>query len=328
LFADDNYKPVKVILDRRKEDFTCIDGAMSVKYTEGMEVIFEGFIETGERSYRITVDGALVREQSGVYAAHFTVIPVIVASTTHAIWFRASGRSGFYTFRELAQIVENSESRSDLITWLGTPVMEHESVISYMACQDSEEVGFVLNGIYQADYQENHVPAECFELILEFDNNHRPTSYKKTPIAALYYKTPEVIKADNIRLMKEQGIPDPPWRLYAEGGRKPEDVLWLCNAADIGHTFAQMELGRIYWRRNDISSNRSKSYMWYMIAAASNINNGIYRNGLIQNKAQFEVAYKRGKVLTEEQLINAMQLLLMWEPGQCGRELVSDDAGN
>lgn len=320
----------QTLLNKTNGDFSCIDGALVVEFTEGMELIFEGYIDSGIRKFRLADDGSLVLEENSTYLAHFTfVIPVVVKSTSHTIWYRGSGRSRFYTFRELAQIVENAESRGDLITWLGTPVKEHESAISYMACQDSDEVEFVLNGIYyEAAYQENHVPTECFELILKFDNNHRLTSYKKTPIAALYYKTPEVIMADNIRLMKEQGIPDPPWRLYAEGGRKPEDVLWLCNAADIGHTFAQMELGRIYWRRNDISSNRSKSYMWYMIAAASNINNGIYRDESIQKRAQVEVEYKRETVLTEEQLINAVQLLLMWEPGQCERELIPDNSVN
>jgi hypothetical protein len=107
-----------------------------------------------------------------------------------------------------------------------------------------------------------------------------------------------------------------------------DQYLTLCREADIGHTKAQLELGRIYWRRNDISDNRSKSYMWYMLAATSSLVSEEYYDESSQKRAAIEVEYKRDKVLSDEELTKAMQLLSIWKPGQCEYELLPADTGN
>lgn len=117
------------------------------------------------------------------------------------------------------------------------------------------------------------------------------------------------------------------WNLYDEYSLD-ENLMWLCSAADSGYARAQKELGRYYWRRNDIANNRSKSYMWYMLAAASNINDGRYREDTIQREARIEVEYKRKNVLTQDQLDKATQLLSAWEPGQCEIDLLGASSEN
>lgn len=102
-------------------------------------------------------------------------------------------------------------------------------------------------------------------------------------------------------------------------------LLKLCREADAGHTKAQFELGRTYWRRNDIPDNRSKSYMWYMYAANHNLGDGQYYNKSLIKRATIEVEYKRDKVLSEKELNKAMQLLSTWKAGQCARELVPEN---
>ena len=124
-----------------------------------------------------------------------------------------------------------------------------------------------------------------------------------------------------------QGDVSAQWNLYDEYSLD-DNLIWLCRAADSGYARAQKALGRYYWRRNDIANNRSKSYMWYMLAAASNINDGRYREDTIQREARIEVEYKRKNVLTQDQLDKAMQLLTAWEPGQCEIDLLGESSEN
>jgi hypothetical protein len=111
---------------------------------------------------------------------------------------------------------------------------------------------------------------------------------------------------------------------HLTGKDMSERMRNVCHKAELGHTYAQLELARFYWQRTDISENRCKSYMWYMLAATGYINNGLYSEGRLQERAKIEVNYKKEKILTEKQLIKASQMLSTWKPGQCVQSLVED----
>ena len=231
------------------------------------------------------------------------------------------GSDVYKTEHDIKELLGTNASRDEVINKLGIPARQHESAISYLVCRKTAGIGYIMCLGYQcggADFRGKG----CFELILEFDDHDRLSNYKKIPFAFKFdEKTPESMKLDYAREMAQKEIPDPPWSLYAEGGRDHKALVWLCRSAELGYTYAQMELGRIFWGSNDIKDNRSKSYMWYWLAAESEVSNEHYLDTRIQERADIEVKYKEDKVLTKEQVRLAMQLLLLLEPGQCERDL-------
>jgi hypothetical protein len=67
----------ETLLEQSKEDFICTEGAIEIQYTEGVEGIAEGFIESGVRRFYLAEDGVLVLEQSCTTFGHAVfIIPI------------------------------------------------------------------------------------------------------------------------------------------------------------------------------------------------------------------------------------------------------------
>jgi hypothetical protein len=130
-----------------------------------------------------------------------------------------------------------------------------------------------------------------------------------------------------LQTMADEADVEAQFRLYSLNEENGKNIQNLCHLADQGHTKSQKEIARIYWRRNDIKDNKSKSYMWYTIASATNFGGGRYHNQSAQKSAIIEVEYKRTHVLTDEQLRIALYLLSQWQPGQCELDFTVSSSG-
>jgi len=229
------------------------------------------------------------------------------------------------TENKLDELLDNKASRRDVIKSLGYPRRQYESVISYKACRRTAGVGFFMCLPYQCAFADAR-GLGCFELILEFDDHYRLTGYKKLPFEG-EYKTPvgsiwETTYPEILRKMANNGDVESQFNLYLIEKDNPENIKRLCNLAGTGHTKAQMEVAHLYWRRDDIDDNRSKSYMWYMLAATTDYSNGLYTDEPTQKSAMVEAEYKRQKVLTPDQLRIATQLQSQWkQPEHCERDI-------
>ena len=165
-------------------------------------------------------------------------------------------------------------------------------------------------------YRDTHV----FCLFLEFDEtNHLVEHTSRGPLWDDCNDYFYLSGSREIEKQEEERLSDA--KLY-------DQLLTLCREADAGHTKAQFEIGRIYWRKNFIPDNRSKSYMWYMLAATSDFDGVQHQDEAFQKSAAIDAEYKRDHVLSDEELNKAMQLLSVWAPGQCEHELAPDNAGN
>jgi hypothetical protein len=143
------------------------------------------------------------------------------------------------------------------------------------------------------------------------------------PGSMLEMRRPEILREN-----AKNGDVRSQFTLYLFEKNNPENIKRLCHLADIGHTKAQIEVARLYWRQDDINNNRSKSYMWYMLAATRGDSEGLYGDEAAQKSAMVEVEYKKQKVLTPEQLKVAIQLLSNWSPGQCEADLIPDNTND
>lgn len=143
------------------------------------------------------------------------------------------------------------------------------------------------------------------------------------PGSMLETRRPEILREN-----ANNGDERSQFTLYLFEKNNPESIKRLCHLADIGHTKAQIEVARLYWDHDDIYNNRSKSYMWYMLAATTGNSEGLYKDEAAQKSAMVEAEYKKQIVLTPEQLKVATQLLSNWSPGQCEHDLIPDNTND
>jgi hypothetical protein len=89
LSHDSGYIVEETLLEQGKGDYTCIDGVITVKFSEGYERGTDGIIEFGTRKFTLAEDGSLTLEQQGIFMAHlFVAIPFGVKSVAHTRWLR------------------------------------------------------------------------------------------------------------------------------------------------------------------------------------------------------------------------------------------------
>lgn len=116
----------------------------------------------------------------------------------------------------------------------------------------------------------------------------------------------------------EKGDAEAQFQLYlANSIFDPIRWVWLCRAADQGHTHAQAELGRAYkLGLAPGGQDVTHAYMWYSLAAQS-ASGGSYE-------------WKRLAVrmlMTADQIAEAERMLADWKPGQCERDLDVTNVG-
>lgn len=127
-----------------------------------------------------------------------------------------------------------------------------------------------------------------------------------------------------------QGDPDAQWELYKKLPTE-ENLVWLCRAADQGHTRALHQLGYLYYYGPDqsldsvnynLAKDIPKACMWFYLAwRGTNAElpakeDNIFRLGPYEIS---DIAYLAETMSTLERL-EAEKLFLTWKPGQCDRD--------
>jgi hypothetical protein len=101
---------------------------------------------------------------------------------------------------------------------------------------------------------------------------------------------------------------------------RPDNLRWLCLAADQEHRAAQGRLGDIYYNGwFGVDSDFVRSYMWFTLATRGQ---GEWADWA---KRQLELRLKF-KELTPDDVRRAEKMAAEWEPGQCVRDLALTDA--
>jgi hypothetical protein len=85
-------------------------------------------------------------------------------------------------------------------------------------------------------------------------------------------------------------------------------LTYLCRAADMGHPYAQIEVGRNLAQGNyGITRDLRRAYVWYSLAAKSGFDT--HRKVIM-------------KEMSTDQIAESEQMFTSWKPGQCERDLL------
>ena len=124
---------------------------------------------------------------------------------------------------------------------------------------------------------------------------------------------------------------DAQWEIYQEFPTE-EHLIWLCRAADKGHTSARNELGELYlygseqyrkFKNIHIAPDLPRSCMWFYLAGEAQITDRPGEKELVFRLGPYESAEldRTANTMTAAELAEAEELILAWEPGQCERDL-------
>jgi hypothetical protein len=254
---------------------------------------------------------------------------------------------------DIEDLVDKAAAKSEVIEKLGKPLKYRKTSMSYKACGTTVGIGYIICLPYACDGGA-FVGSECFELVLEFDDKNHLLSYQEIPWQEGFNSTKEDM---NLLMLADQGddiarhlweqsstyvysekyenelikridnsnnTSLPAWKLYLMRGRRPEDIKFLCKAADGGIKKAQVRLGWAFRIGDGVVRDIEKSYMWYKLASSKNYNENEYFDKAIQKQASVDLTYLK-KSMTLEEIRQAEQLFSKWMPGQCERELVEPD---
>jgi hypothetical protein len=104
----------EVTLKHENDDFTCEDGMVSVGFTQGIEVIIDGYIASGTRKYFLAEDGSLVQEEHFILLGHTLIaIPWGMEYTSYTLWPRAGNNT--HSLYRLAMDSDDNRDRIELL---------------------------------------------------------------------------------------------------------------------------------------------------------------------------------------------------------------------
>lgn len=116
----------------------------------------------------------------------------------------------------------------------------------------------------------------------------------------------EAGKADaqfNLGVFYDNGLDD---NGYPIAAKRAEAIKWLLAAARQGLPRAQMRLAEAYLDQPDAFGNRSKAYLWFLLAS-------VRLDGIHRERAQSECERLAGE-LTPKELARAARLARLWKP--------------
>jgi hypothetical protein len=214
---------------------------------------------------------------------------------------------------DIEDLIDKSATKSEVIEKLGIPLKYGKTSMSYWACREPGGFGLFIISYGAFDYSEVTGSIECFEVVVEFDGHNHLSGYKRTPFSYVEFTREGREKLlETIRLMAESGNPDAQWDLYDRHGRRSEDIMWLCRAADNSYFQALIEVGNLYWRGQHmgIEKDLTRAYVWYTMAAKEGGNDwDVWELVAVKNE------------ITARELAKANDMLAKWKPGQCERDL-------
>ena len=253
---------------------------------------------------------------------------------------------------DVEQLIENKKTKIDVINELGIPLKYRADSMSYKACRESGGVGLLIciGYMYAAcELQESREKPVCIELILNFNQNNILVGYEEIPwvnnidqnnerlmisrlaiegdkpamhiieLSKSYTDYPEYEKYLLTHLDNGDNVPNTAWILFLHRGKEPEDIDLLCKAADGGIIKAQNYLGRFYSSGEGVPQDLRKAYMWYKLAATDPRINDEYHNS-VREDSNIDLIFLK-KSMSAEELIEAEDLYINWEPGKCQTDL-------
>lgn len=153
--------------------------------------------------------------------------------------------------------------------------------------------------------------------ILSFGNNDVLSSidYRKGSCSQAVYirQSPMLIQEH-----AETGDAEAQWELYKRYNKVDSinNMKWLCRAADQGHYWARMELGRLYQDGKILKQDMSQAYLWYALAAQTG-----------QFLAADKIVELR-KIMSHSQIDNAKRYITNWRPGDCENSINRDQVND
>jgi len=274
-------------------------------------------------------------------------------------------------FEHPAELADNQtldsligENKTTILTSLGRPdialIGEKPSYFIYGGLGDEYQIW--LMGWFPI-YGEKHPQSKLFCILLEFDAGNifrryrierrselwsgkkrisqcASTFFSKEELESFTTKDAEVdayVKKQLLKRKKQllkrarQEGRDAQWEIYQEFPTE-EHLIWLCRAADKGHTSARNELGELYlygseqyrkFKNIHIAPDLPRSCMWFYLAGEAQIADRPGEKELVFRLGPYESAEldRTANTMTAVELAEAEELILAWEPGQCERDL-------
>jgi TPR repeat protein len=235
------------------------------------------------------------------------------------------------TENDIDELLNNNSSRSDVIKSIGYPALQYGSIMGYRACRHTAGIGYILCIGYGCT-SGAFVGSDCFELILEFDDDDYLTGYKKSPFdhyKSLDRERPERVRQEDEPLedakkRAEKGDADAMYRVYLSMSKEYSEPVsaWelLCGAADQGYENAQIEVAywhresnwefakhnRVYWlQKAGVQADDRIAYLWYTLAAKDDDKRLRIRD------------YLFSETLSEKEIKEAKDMVTNWKPSQC-----------
>ena len=103
-------------------------------------------------------------------------------------------RGNLYTTEnKIEDLVDDGVSKTEVIEQLGNPLKYRSSSMSYKACHEPFGIGVLLvaAGGMGADFQQFRGETNCFELLLDFDQDGRLIAYQEIPWQGRTYSAQE-----------------------------------------------------------------------------------------------------------------------------------------
>ena len=129
--------------------------------------------------------------------------------------------------------------------------------------------------------------------------------YGSDSLAILTESTSEII--NKLKKVPNNQIADSMYQIYSKTSY-PENIHWLCGAADLSHKEAMYRIGDMFWFGNkeiSLEINLIKAYKWYVLASL--------QEHYWAKKAALRVAGR----LNENELIIANKMINDWKKNDC-----------
>jgi hypothetical protein len=179
---------------------------------------------------------------------------------------------------DIEDLVDKAATKNEVLEKLGNPLKYSKTSMSYKVCGKTAGLGYILCVPYACTGDDLRT-LECFELVLEFDDEFHLLSYQEIPwphggVNSVEEEMKLLMLADQgddiarylweqsytyqMKLTSEYGSTqvagpaaerdtDEQLQLYWKGLAVDVGLKWLCRAADQGHREARTQLGNLYY---------------------------------------------------------------------------------
>ena len=153
-----------------------------------------------------------------------------------------------------------------------------------------------------------NIASAAFQATVEYAQKNRPTAEQAWRSSRLTYLE-EQARGDNAVAQYTLGQ-------FYQVHRDEQAHHWICQAANLGHSQAQLQLGHWYnedrlkedpWPYIDLRPDNREAYVWYLLAAKGG-----------NPAAQPFMSYLESGLMTGPDVDEAHNMLAAWSPSGCG----------